>query len=210
MSTLVYVGANVGGSLWSMFRQYDLVYAFEPDPEIFAHLKNTYNSYSWVHLVNAACSENNGKAKFYVTPNRVSSSLNVVSTSTHDEASPQRDFREIVVKTINLCEYLTEVGVDYIDYYLSDAQGSDLNILKTLKPYINNKKIGKMFIETHGNGLYLYDNLYNQFDGFKELLCKNYKFVHASLGRLDDKIVEEDCIPEGEYEWDSLWSVKNN
>ena len=33
--------------------------------------------------------------------------------------------------------------------------------------------------------------------------------MHASLGRLGDKKVEEGDIPEGEYEWDSLWSVKN-
>ena len=209
MSTLVYVGANVGGSLWSMFQQYDSVYVFEPNPEIFSQLKNTYNAYGWVNLVNAACSESNGKAKFYVTPNSVSSSLNIVSTSTHPEDHPQRNFKEIEVNTINLYDYLTEAGVDYIYYYLSDAQGSDLNILKTLTPFIDNKKIGEMFIETHGNGLYLYDNLYNQFNGFKEILCKNYKFMHASLGRLGDKKVEEGDIPEGEYEWDSLWSVKN-
>ena len=159
-------------------------------------------------LVNAACSEKKGKAQFFITPNRVSSSLSVVSTSTHDENHPQRDFREIEVDTINLSEYLIEEGVEYIDCYLSDAQGSDLNILKTLKPFIDNKKIGEMYIETHGNGLYLYDELDNQFDGFKELLGENYKFVHASLGRLSGKIVEEDDIPEGEYEWDSVWSVK--
>ena len=82
-------------------------------------------------LVNAACSEKKGNAQFFITPNRVSSSLSVVSTSTHDENHPQRDFKEIEVDTINLLEYLTEEGIEYIDYYLSDTQGSDLNILKT-------------------------------------------------------------------------------
>ena len=208
MSTLVYVGANVGSTLWTIFDKYDSVYVFEPDPEMFSELKKRFNQFEWVTLVNAACSEKKGKAQFFITPNRVSSSLSVVSTSTHDENHPQRDFKEIEVDTINLSEYLTEEGVEYIDYYLSDAQGSDLNILKTLKPFIDDKKIGEMYIETHGNGLYLYDELDNQFDGFKELLGENYKFEHASLGRLSGKIVEEDDIPEGEYEWDSVWSVK--
>ena len=208
MSTLVYVGANVGSTLWTIFDKYDSVYVFEPDPEMFSELKKRFNQFEWVTLVNAACSEKKGKAQFFITPNRVSSSLSVVSTSTHDENHPQRDFKEIEVDTINLSEYLTEEGVEYIDYYLSDAQGSDLNILKTLKSFIDDKKIGEMYIETHGNGLYIYDKLDNQFDGFKELLGENYKFVHASLGRLSGKIVEEDDIPEGEYEWDSVWSVK--
>tara|TARA_R100000908_G_scaffold48267_1_gene23996 strand:+ start:4193 stop:4828 length:636 start_codon:yes stop_codon:yes gene_type:complete len=208
MSTLVYVGANMGGSLWNMVGKYDSVHVFEPDPEIFYHLKEIYGSYKWVNLVNAACSENKGKAKFFITPNRVSSSLSIVSTSTHEEDHPQRDYREIEVNTINLLEYLKEHNVEYIDYYMSDAQGSDLTILKTIKPYIDNKKIGKMFIETHGDGLYIYDNLNNQFEGFKELLSANYKFEYASLGRLGDKLVSESNIPEGEYEWDSLWTVK--
>ena len=148
------------------------------------------------------------KAKFFVTPNRVSSSLGIVSSSTHDEDHPQRKYREIEVDVINLYDYLVDKQVEYIDYYISDAQGSDLNILKTIQSFIDNKKIEKLFVETHGNGLFLYDGLNNQFDGFKELLCENYNFIYASLGRLNGINVTENEIPENEYEWDSYWEVK--
>ena len=208
MSTLVYVGANQGNSLWNMIQDYDKVYAFEADPEIFKVLKKRFQQFEWVTLINAACSDSKGKSKFYITPNRVSSSLSTVSSTTHDNDHPQRKFLEIEVDTINLFEYLQKEGVDYIDFYQSDIQGSDLNVLKTLKPYIENKKIDKMFIETHGDNLYIYDNLYNQFQGFKDLLDDNYKFVYASLGSQNNKIVSEQEIPEGEYEWDSFWEVK--
>lgn len=208
MTTLVYVGANTGDSLWHIFNQYDNVYAFEPDPEIFEVLNKKFRQFEWVTLVNAACGQEKGTAKFYVTPNRVSSSMSVVSTSTHDEDHPQRKYREIEVNVINLYEYLIEEGVDYIDYYVSDAQGSDLNILKTITNFVNEKKINQLYIETHGNGLYLYDGLNNQFNEFKELLSENYDFEYASLGRLGGKIVSEQDIPEGEYEWDSAWKVK--
>lgn len=209
MTTLVYVGANIGTSLWNIFDQYDEVYAFEPDPEIFEVLYKKYRHFEWVTLVNAACGNKVDKTKFYVTPNRVSSSFGIVSTSTHPEDHSERNYREIEVDVINLFDYLSEKNVDYIDRYVSDAQGSDLNILKTMKKYIDEKRIGSMFIETHGNGLYLYDDLNNQFDGFKELLNENYEFQYASLGRLNDKIVSERDIPEGEYEWDSEWAVKD-
>jgi|TARA_B100001939_G_scaffold52335_1_gene41552 FkbM family methyltransferase len=208
MSTLVYVGANVGSSLWSMFDKFDDVYVFEPDPEMFSQLKKRYKQFEWVTLVNAACANETGKAKFYITPNRVSSSMSTVSTTTHPIDHPQMDMREIEVDTINLAEYLSDQGVDYIDFYLSDAQGSDLNILKTMQPYIDEKKIDQMYIETHGDGLYLYTDLNNQFSEFKKILGDNYEFVHASLGRLSGKIVKESDIPEGEYEWDTLWKVK--
>ena len=73
MKTLVYVGANVGVSLWGLFDKFDKVYVFEPDPEMFSDLKRKYNQFEWVTLVNAACSDKNGQAKFYVTGNRVAS-----------------------------------------------------------------------------------------------------------------------------------------
>lgn len=207
MSTLIYIGANVGNSLSSFVNSYDSIHVFEPDPEMFDVLKDRFQSYSHVNLINAACSDKSGVTTFYVTPNRVSSSLGIVSTLTHDEDHPQREYREIQVNTINLLDYLKDNNIEHIDLYYSDAQGSDLNILKTISEYIEDKKIDELFIETHGNNKTLYDGLNNEFDGFKNLLIPNYHFVHASLGRLYGAIVSEAEIPEDEYEWDSLWRV---
>jgi len=210
MKTLVYVGANIGDSLWGMIDKYDQVYAFEPDLEIFSELNRRFKQFEWVTLVNAACSDFEGEVDFYITPNRVSSSL---SDASHIEKS-QQGFSQVVqkiikVKSINLCNYLKDNGVDEIDLYLSDAQGSDLNILKTIKEfYLDTKKIKSLYIETHGNGIEIYDGLDNQFDGFKKILSDNYSFVHASLGSRGGRIVEEKDIPDGEKEWDSYWEIK--
>lgn len=205
MTTLVYIGANQGRSLWDIFDKYDIVYAFEPDPEMFEQLNRRFKQFEWVTLVNAACSYEDGEADLYVTPNRVSSSLSDVDTETYGGDSA---FKVVKVKTVNLAKYLKDNGVEYIDYYYSDCQGSDLNILLTMKEYIENKKINEMYLETHGDGVFLYKDLDNQFSSFKEYLNEYYEFVSASLGRLNGKVVEEKDIPEGEYEWDSLWRVR--
>jgi FkbM family methyltransferase len=207
MTTLVYVGTNVGNSLWEIFDKYDSVYAFEADPEIFIQLNRRFKQFEWVTLVNAACSEFDGEQDFYVTPNRVSSSLADASSYEKESGCPEI-LKKITVKTINLGKYLKDNNVKYIDYYLSDIQGSDLNVLKTIKDFIDSKNIGELFLETHGNKIFIYDNLYNQFDGFKEILSENYEFVHASLGRLNGQLVSENEIPEGEKEWDSYWKLK--
>ena len=209
-TTLVYVGSNVGNSLWGIFDKFDRVYAFEPDPEIFEQLNRRFGQFEWVTLVNAACSNFEGKSKLHVTPNRVSTSL---SDASEDEKSldtfSQKVIKVIDVDVINLGNYLKKEGVDEIEFYYSDAQGSDLNILKTLKEnYLDTKQIQKMFIETHGDGVQIYEGLYNQLSGFKELLSENYSFVHASLGSQDGKIVKENEIPKDEKEWDSYWEVK--
>ena len=205
MSTLVYVGANEGNSLWGIFDKFDKVYAFEPNPEVYNILRRRFKQFEWVTLINAACSTEDGETDLYVTPNLVSSSLSDVNTEKYggDAAS-----RKVTVKTLNLNNYLKEECVDVIDLYYSDCQGSDLLILKTIQEYVDYKKIEQLYIETHGDGVELYKGLDNQFSGFKKVLSDNYKFEHASLGRLNGAIKLESEIPDDELEWDSLWSVK--
>jgi FkbM family methyltransferase len=209
-TVLVYVGANQGNSLSELYDKFDRVYAFEPDPEMFSILKSRFDQFEWVNLINSACSDYDGGSKLYVTPNRVSSSL---ADASEEEKSmdgfSQSVFKVVDIKVVNLAKFLKREGVDIIDFYYSDCQGSDLTVLKTLKEnFITPNKINQMFIETHGDGVEIYDGLNNQFTEFKKLLSDNFNFIHASLGSQNGKIVKEDEIPEGEKEWDSYWENK--
>lgn len=213
MTTLVYVGANKGGSLQRIYQQFDQVIAFEPDPEIFADLENNIveTKDTEVVLVNAACSDQDGEQILYVTGNRVASSLGNGSKEFKDfHGFNAAVIKEITVKTVNLSDFLHEGGVEKIELYVSDAQGSDLNILKTMKErYIDTSNIGELFLETHQNGIYIYEGLYNQLDGFKELLGENYNLIHASLGCENGRLVTEEEIPEGgNPEFDTYWRLK--
>ena len=119
MTTLVYVGANLGTTLWNIFDKFDNVYVFEPDPDIFKDLNRRFRQFEWVTLVNAACSDQKGKSNFYVTKNRVASSLGnpsdkfVEGYKKHDSGSTV--IKEIEVNTINLGEFLSEQKVNFID-----------------------------------------------------------------------------------------------
>lgn len=229
MSTLVYIGANTGYTLWSLFDKFDKVYAFEPDPEMFSELSRKYRQFEWVTLVNSACSLEDGEATFYVTGNRVASSLGDGSKQFKERYGHSAEvIKEINVKTLNLSNYLKNEGVEFIDLYFSDAQGSDLNILTTMKDYIDNKKIGEMFIETHGDGSEIYHGLDNQYSNFKKLLDENYEFVHACMGTygqgnaspsrvlIDGMVVGEEHILDvsdwgvSNPEWDTYWKLKNH
>ena len=229
MKTLVYVGANVGVSLWSLFDKFDKVYVFEPDPEMFSDLKRKYNQFEWVTLVNAACSDKNGQAKFYVTGNRVASGLGESSKEFQEVYGENAStLKEITVDTINLGEYLESQEVDFIDLYYSDCQGSDLTVLKTMKKFIDDKKIGETFMETHADGSEIYVGLDNQFSGFKKLLNKNYDFIHAAMGtyqaseagparlELNGRYVGKELLDDvsdwgvSNPEWDSYWRLKGH
>jgi len=94
---------------------------------------------------------------------------------------------------------------DYVDTLITDCQGSDLSILKTISSFIDEKKIGEIFCETHANSIKLYESLYNQYDGFKKLLCNNYEVKDFYL---DGKVMSKDSEPF--VEWDTHWVLKDD
>jgi len=208
----IYVGTNTGFGLnkLGLVNQFDELHLFEPDPEIFNILKNDFSEYNNLIFNNFACSKESGIKKLYITENRVSTSLSEVDTSTFDSigyhSGGKPSVRCIEVKTINLYDYIVETNIEYVDYLITDTQGSDLEILKTLKPYIDNRKIKKLFCETHGNGKSLYVELDNQFDGFKELLSDNYEIAYYSF---DGQYKPKDyVIQDTDVEWDTCWVLK--
>lgn len=207
MLTLVYIGTNEGESLDDYIDLYDKIYAFEPDPEIFQKLVSRFEGRDNLICINSACSETSGKKTLYVTENRHSSSLSELSDYSlqHGFSGGKESFKTFEVTSINLHEFLIKNQIDYIDTLITDCQGSDLSILKTIKSFIDERKIGEIFCETHANSIELYSGLYNQFDGFKEILNQNYKIKDFYL---DGRLMSKDSEPF--VEWDTHWILKND
>jgi FkbM family methyltransferase len=207
MSTLVYIGTNEGESLKEYVDSYDKVYAFEPDPEIFNKLVDNFKDKDNILFVNAACSDTSGFKTLYVTENRHSTSLSELSnySLTHGFSGGKSSFKTFNVFCVNLYDYFVENKIDYVDTLITDCQGSDLSILKTIKSYIDNKQIGELFCETHANAVELYSGLDNQFDGFKDLLFENYEVKDFYL---DGKLMSKQGEPF--VEWDTHWVLKDD
>jgi|TARA_R110002020_G_scaffold181315_1_gene376105 FkbM family methyltransferase len=221
MSVLVYVGANEGTSLSGMVHGYERVYAFEPDPITFQTLKSRLGNNPNITLVNAACAEEEGETDFFILPCRASSSMSIPDDDfiAHCENEGNLDAIEvsepITVKTINLCEYLQGEGVTHIDYYVSDIQGFDLKVLKTMSPYLESGDIDELYMETHGDNQKCYVGLTNDLSSFKELLSDTHEIEYISLGRFGGRRIAEeglDSIPQqndkGELEFDVKWKKK--
>jgi FkbM family methyltransferase len=207
MTTLVYIGTNEGDGLEEYIDLYDKVYAFEPDPEIFKTLIERFGDKTHAVFVNAACSDTAGIKTLYVTENRHSTSLSELSDYSlqYGFSGGKAAFKTFDVNCVNLCDYLLENDINYIDTLITDCQGSDLSILMTIKSFIDNKQIGEMFCETHGISVKLYSELNNQFDGFKELLSKNYEIKDFYL---DGKLMSKETEPF--VEWDTHWILKDD
>jgi FkbM family methyltransferase len=207
MTTLVYIGTNEGHGLEEYVDLYDKVYAFEPDPEMFGTLVDKFSDRDNIIFVNAACSDTAGIKTLYVTENRHSTSLSNLSdySLTYGFSGGKEAFKTFDVLCVNLYDYFVDYGIDYVDTLITDCQGSDLSIIKTIKPYIDAKKIGELFCETHGTSVELYAGLNNQFDGFKEVLSENYQVQDFYL---DGKLMSKDGEPF--VEWDTHWILKDD
>jgi FkbM family methyltransferase len=206
MSILVYIGTNEGCGLEEYADLYDKVYAFEPDPEMFDKLVDKFKTKNNIIFVNAACSDTAGMKTLYVTENRHSTSLSELSdySLTYGFSGGKSPFKTFTVLCVNLYDYFIENGIDYIDTLITDCQGSDLSIIKTIKSFVDDRKIGELFCETHGTSVELYSGLYNQFDGFKEILSENYQVKDFYL---DGKLVSKETEPF--VEWDTHWILKD-
>jgi FkbM family methyltransferase len=207
MTVLVYIGTNEGYGLDEYVDLYDQVYAFEPDPEIFETLKTRFKDKKNIIFVNAACSDTSGIKTLYVTENRHSTSLSELSDYSlqYGFSGGKSSFKTFEVNCVNLYDYLLENSISYIDTLITDCQGSDLSILKTIKPFIDDRKIGELFCETHGTEVKLYSELNNQFEGFKELLSSNYEIKDFYL---DGKLMSKETEPF--VEWDTHWILKDD
>jgi len=178
---LLYVGAYRGGSVLSIINDFDTAYLFEPNPELYEELKVTFKNYDNVTIINAAASYNhNGEIPFYISKNNGESS----SIYKPNPSSPYYDLIQTVktinVKTINLFNFCLENNIKKIHTIVTDAQGHDFSILKTLKPFIDYRKIDRIQCEAVNKfRQHPYDgvNELNHLDNFEKILNFNYKLI---------------------------------
>jgi len=215
MKILVYVGANAGRGLYNTLInssiRFDKIYAFEPDPEIYKILKENFKNFPNVNAINAGCSNQSGIKTLYVTENRVSSSLADVNMNNQNEVGGHSGgkpaFKQVDVNVINLYNFCEQNNIKEIDLLVTDCQGSDYTILKTMEPLLKERKIKNLFCETHRDGFEIYNGLDNSFSKFKKLLNENYEidFFMADINYVDKNNTEELFK---HIEWDTMWKLK--
>jgi len=178
--TLVYLGGNVGLGLQGLINKYvfDKILVVEAHPVTFRHLEKRFRFHKNVTCINACLAPVADKnlRDFFATANSVSSSMLQPPTQNHFGGT-----REILrLPTVTLREVLTANGIHQIDFYVSDLQGVDFEILSSISDYIQSRRIKELFIETHLKPS-VYLNARNGMKDFWDLLCANYKLNYMSF-----------------------------
>lgn len=159
---MVQLGANDGKTYDPLFRYISrhrlpglLV---EPQAEVFGKLKNNYKDNPNLKFANVAIGEKDSEVPFYrIKPNLVmegkeykassgsSFYRDQIVTNAENRLPPKKDnvlhyisndpndyIEEIKVKVRTLNSLFREYGIDKVDFFLTDCQGSDYAILKQL------------------------------------------------------------------------------
>lgn len=175
MKTLVVVGPNRGDSqIAEMCQRHERFIFFEPLPIAAQWLRDNNKNVPNFILVEAACGAKAGEAVLNVYNQfGLSSSLGVCTDQARDKYK-QHDLslrNQITVKVVNLYEWLVEHEIEEIETLVTDAQGMDLTILKTLKPMLYKHKIKHIQCEADGRDFKHYEGLPdNSMMGFYRLM----------------------------------------
>lgn len=190
---LLYLGANLGNSLSRLVHLYDKIYAFEANPYLIPVLNQRFHNCPHVEIIHGALTTEHGKeVDFYLIRNEShgdrqtfeASSLGEMSDYYREKSKNNITTHSVVkVNTINLATFLKERNITQVNTYASDLQGVDLDVLKTMKEFIDKKQIKFIQIETE-NDVYdtsAYTGLNsNKQNDITEFLSENYKIYGKS------------------------------
>lgn len=134
---VVDIGASGGlNPAWRQIRRYSICIAFDGDHEGIENVPHASRSYKQLHLYNLLVTpEPPGSADFYITKAGTCSSMLRPNRDELSEWAFANRFEVLEkrnVKTTNLPTILGELGLDRIDWFKSDSQGTDLRLLASL------------------------------------------------------------------------------
>jgi FkbM family methyltransferase len=178
--TLIQIGAN-DGLQSDPFRETIInnkinSYLLEPIPDFYNMLKHNYSNCDWVKCFNLAITTENGEQEITYVPKinglpEWTQGLGTFNTSknflgegkggrnletdysnTELYREVKENIKKIIVKTKTLETFLTDQGIQKIDFYLSDTEGYDWVIFNQLD--LNKYQPKVIYMETHTLGEY--------------------------------------------------------
>jgi FkbM family methyltransferase len=149
MKTVIEVGANFGTDTQRFLSEPDnIVYAFEPTPELNLHLKDKFQQASNFFPIPMAVDLENGWKWFNIagTNDWGCSSLHSFNPNIAEEWAGRPDFHftdRCRVMTIRLDTFMDIYNIHDVSYLWIDAQGNDFKVLQSLGSKIDLVREGR-------------------------------------------------------------------
>ncbi|MBS1580130.1 MAG: FkbM family methyltransferase [Bacteroidetes bacterium] len=120
---------------WEAIAKYSICVAFDGDDRDFEYLKRIQSLYRLLISVNKVVTTETGLKEFFLTKSPYCSSTLMPDKENLKNYAFAELFhidRKIYVEAITLQEALVQNDIQYIDWYKTDTQGTDLRILQSL------------------------------------------------------------------------------
>lgn len=188
-SIVLEVGMSDGFDTQRLIERWGLpIYGFEPVPAMYEHTSKRFKDNDNVHVMHAAVDIEDGIKPFHLSnPQGVftdgsgrkihpygCSSLYEFADDIHQKWKGRPDFNMVEtvdVKTIRLDTFLDQIQFDgEIEYMHCDAQGNDVNVLKSLGKYLPRLKSGVIEVAA---SVELYKNTNNTIAAATKFLTQN-------------------------------------
>ena len=146
------VGVNHGQDTLRLHQTHKAeVHGFEPVIDLMPKLRGLFAAYPNIHIHNCAVDINDGEATYNIQDRKVGgfgcSSLFKFSEDIHETWAARKDFNfsdAEKVKTTRLDTFLDTLEFDKISYLHCDAQGSDMNVLRSVGKYVDRLQAGQV------------------------------------------------------------------
>jgi len=186
MKTYIDVGCNVGYYSFIWLKDPDaIVYAFEPNPVLYKALKEKETNR--FRVFDNAIGTDEGIKKFNIGVNPGTSSLmNFLPNN-----NPHKIEQTIDVEVIRLDAFCTKHKISNIDLIKIDAQGSDLDVLKSLGDNISftDKILIEAFLD--GNDI-VYEGEVKEHEIMEYIAKHNFNLISRALcGNYVDLLFEK-------------------
>lgn len=192
MTTCIEVGANQGTDTDYFIEHYDKVFAFEPIQELCNQLWEKYRFNSKIMIFPFAIDTVNAFKNFNVstgydwgTSSLFEFDYDNIRGGKWYEPDPNfyrgdmETHHSYLVPTITLYDFITMYNIGKIDYLHIDAQGNDINVLKSLGSKLNLVQAGVLEV---GCGLDIYKNTDNRVETAVTFLNLNgFRIIDSSV-----------------------------
>lgn len=142
---LVDIGASGGlNTNWRKIAKYSICIGFDADDRETEFIEKENGIYKKLYVFNKIVAENIGKKEFYLTKSPYCSS----TLKPDHEFLKHWSFAElfdvekvVVLESVDLPAALKKLNIDYVDWFKTDSQGTDMRIFSSLGTEIINKVI---------------------------------------------------------------------
>jgi FkbM family methyltransferase len=162
--TLVFVGTNDTFDVIGLTRQFECAYLFEPIADVAQRLRYKLRRHPNATVIAAACGTEEGVQDFNIINEQgLSSSFGIptVQAKQHYAMADLSVADTVQVPVIHLGKALRRFSITTIDHLRIDAQGMDLEILKTVEPWLKRHDIKTARTEADAPGFQHYEGMEN-------------------------------------------------